>query len=251
MPVCPVYLSGGPGRVNLGAKTEIDDKKEVAPGIKYTCIDIGGEALDPILVFEIDQNKTNVSLETDGRTVYEYLETYHPQFAINGGYFANGYKADGLVMKDGETLTPNNPKHSGILVKKGPLVKIDFANKFTEAELKDADFVLQSGPLIIEPGRQRGIYSDSGATASRTAVGVTQTGKMIVIITPNPITLFKLQKLVMEKAPDIAVLMNLDGGPSTFLNFDCKHCETPMYIKYLPVGNVPIYPNVLMISPTK
>ncbi|MFH1386953.1 MAG: phosphodiester glycosidase family protein [bacterium] len=248
---CPVILSGGATKTNIYYNHDIPENKEVFPGITYSCIG----TKSPILFFEIDPNRADIDLIAEKLPPNEYKEAYKPLLMTNGGYFERDYSPAGLVMLKGKVLSPLKEKLSAVLLKKDNNYRIDFLKNVSPEEMAKADLVLQAGPLLIEPGRKKGIRSANDrskeAIASRTAIGLTKQGKILLISSPKPIRLFDLMNLVLKHNKDIDVLMNLDGGPSTMLSFDCPKCTPPINLKYTPHPNLGFYPNVIVVNPIK
>lgn len=245
---CPVYFTGGAGKVNIFHKEKLAEQQALSPGVFYQCLEIDKSIPEPIFVFEVDLSKAKFKLVADETAPEDYVANYSPLLMVNGGYFERDCSPSGLVIEEGVILNDPDPKLSGVLIIRQNKASLEFMSKVPLDSLKTVDYALQSGPFIIKPGRKKGIRADSGK-AARTAVGVTKEGRLILISSPRPVSLLRLQNIVLASLENVASLLNLDGGTSTMLKVNCPQCVPPISIKYTPHPKTICYPNALIITP--
>jgi uncharacterized protein YigE (DUF2233 family) len=100
------------------------------------------------------------------------------------------------------------------------------------------DYVLQSGPILIERPGILGIRHDGGPLARRSAVCV-GASSVTLAATDAEITLYRWAQTLRDRARqgrmDCPVALNLDGGPSTGLYAEGG---IPALTEAWPVANV-------------
>ena len=153
----------------------------------------------------------------------------------NAGFFTEEWKATGLLVSAGETLSPfvaqAGSAGSGVLLVRDHRIRLLERDAAAAEDFRDALLAIQAGPRIIEPGGRPGIRSDDGARANRTVIGADARGRLVLVVVYQvdggrrfgP-SLFELMELLgprglgrvsEELALDLA--LNLDGGTSTGL----------------------------------
>ena len=154
----------------------------------------------------------------------------------NAGFFTEEWKATGLLVSSGKTLSPFVPQAgsagSGVFLIRAGQIRLLERDAARGETFSDALLAIQAGPRIIEPGGRPGIRSDDGARANRTVIGADHAGRLALVVVYQgdgghrfgP-SLFELMRLLgsqglgrvsRELALDIA--LNLDGGASTGLS---------------------------------
>ncbi|HXK18301.1 MAG TPA: phosphodiester glycosidase family protein [Polyangiaceae bacterium] len=137
---------------------------------------------------------------------------------VNGGYFEPDFRPSTWLKDHGIELSPKSDTSKGgvLALGAGRMHLGTFAELGFEPEL-----VVQSFPLIVEPGGKAGIHSDDGRRAARTvACLVGSSLHFIVISAPrgDGPTLFESAALLREAPPrgfGCTVALNFDGGPSS------------------------------------
>ncbi len=142
--------------------------------------------------------------------------------AVNGGYFdyRNGegprtLVPTGLVIATGEQVRRYGGG-SGVLFDTGRGIGISWASD--RAAWAGAEQALQAGPLLVDPGGRIGINRKNGPRARRSAICVTDSGEVIVVVVSGGITLYELAGVLAAAPPGgygCERAINLDGGPST------------------------------------
>jgi hypothetical protein len=164
--------------------------------------------------------------------------------AVNGGFFAPNLEPSGLLLSGGSLLArERSGGGSGVLAVAKQQARL---LKRGEALPEGADFAVQCGPRLIEPGGALGIRSDDGQRAARTAVCIREAGRELDLIVTlrqghlggGPSLLQLAQWLAGPLAPGepsgCEAALNLDGGPSTGVVVAGR----PELVR-LPLGPVP------------
>lgn len=142
-----------------------------------------------------------------------------PKIMFNGNLFAADGTALGLQISGGKKLSPlnrNSALVTGVFyVTKEGKAKIIHRDSFPALDPATLDFAMQGGPLIIEPGRKKGISSQSTKPRSRTVIALEKSGKVLILTFSYWISLRDIQELIMKNFPNITAALNLDGGGST------------------------------------
>lgn len=156
-------------------------------------------------------------------SVKSLAEKNNAVLGINGGFFSQELKPLGLRVADNQVLIPlkSTPWWNVFFVrnKKASIV----GQK--EYRQKNINFAIQSGPRLIAHGK---IPNLKPGTANRSALGITKTGKVILLATEN-LTLTTTQLANIMHKPEIdgglecIDAINLDGGSSTQLFVKTKN----------------------------
>ena len=194
----------------------------LAPGIEY--IDLGASLLTPwshVHVFRIDlkENKFDLvmaaSLSKKHASINEFARHSKALLTFNGGFFDQKYRPLGLRI--GQNTEKNPLKRIswwGIFYIKNQKAYLTNIRHFRPDQ--QIDFALQSGPRLIINGK---IPSLKAGVAERSALGITEEGKVIVLVTDNtPMSTTTLAKTLKSVPLNCTEALNLDGGSSTQLN---------------------------------
>ena len=156
-----------------------------------------------------------------GNRAADYLDDENDVFLINGGFFERAYDA---------TLSP-----SGLLIMKGVAVSKEYQRAGSGVIYSDADGVaiayrkqledhsqienaVQVGPILVDPGGQKGIYKNSFDRFNRSTICLR--GDLFpAFVVEGGISLFQFADLlslaVIDGGFGCNIAINLDGGPST------------------------------------
>jgi len=195
--------------------------QKLAAGIEYK--DLGSSLLSPwshIHVFRIDLKANQLDLVTardlskNLASVTEFGFHSHALLSINGGFFDQKYQPLGLRIGHGKQHNPlKQISWWGIFYIKNQ--KAHISNHYHYTSDKQIDFAIQSGPRLIVDGK---LLTLREGFAERSALGITQDGHVIILVTENaPITTTMLAKLMQSPAIDCTNALNLDGGGSSQL----------------------------------
>lgn len=136
---------------------------------------------------------------------------------INGGFFDERERPEGLVISEGKELSARSDTlGGGVLTVAGDHATLHAAEGFTPA--KDVTFAVQARPRLVVDDRTN-IVEDTGQRAERTALCVRDEGRTLEVVIArgeNPgagPTLALLADMLQSRGCRAA--LNLDGGPST------------------------------------
>ncbi len=191
---------------------------------------VGSKKSFAIHVWRFDPEKFSLTVvnqhKNKGSSIRAYREKADAVLAINGGFFGiekgSVLKASGLVVAGGKQLSPyRKGAGSGLFYQKGDRLAIGWARQAEHyAPLTQA---LQVGPMVVDPGGNNGISRNDGKYARRSVLCQDFRGRFLVIVIDGNITLFETGKLLSasEKQGGLGCerALNLDGGPSTMLDY--------------------------------
>ncbi|CAM2943823.1 Exopolysaccharide biosynthesis protein related to N-acetylglucosamine-1-phosphodiester alpha-N-acetylglucosaminidase [Legionella steigerwaltii] len=195
--------------------------RKLSPGIEYQ--DLSGGILSPwshIYVFRIDLNKNKLALvnakklSLKNASADQFAEHSKALLSINGGFFDHEFKPLGLRINNKKLINPlKRISWWGIFYVKDNKAYISSLNRFSHDN--DIDFAIQSGPRLLIKGK---IPSLKPGIADRSALGITEDGRIIILVSTNAaMTTNKLAQLL--KSPPLSCIdaINLDGGSSSQL----------------------------------
>jgi uncharacterized protein YigE (DUF2233 family) len=198
--------------------------QQLAPGLEYTNIDsfvsMTGRGIQ---VFRFDLQHYQLQLAFNNKaerlqTVEQLVEANDAVIGINGGFFTPEMKPLGLRITDGQLHNPlHNASWLGVFFTQGKHAFIASPKDFHIN--KNIDFAVQSGPRLLVNGQ---ILPLKPGMDNRSALGITQSGRIILLVTRNfPISTEGLAKIMQAPADQGGLncvdALNLDGGSSSQL----------------------------------
>ena len=158
--------------------------------------------------------------------------------AINGGFFDPAYKPLGLLVDNGETLSPLRHVDHGVfgIAAQQPLMR----HARDWKDLPELEFAVECGPRLLVDGQP---LTFKPGQARRTALGFDGTGRVVLVVSEGVLQLQELttflQRSEHDGGPGLSNALNLDGGPSTMLEIDAGtvHASVPTPVQ-VPVGIV-------------
>ena len=195
-----------------------------------------GEETVEIRAVVIDPGYARFSIASQGDEeavipLDELAQSLDALIMINGGYFDHELQPVGLNVRAGEQVQAIDEQGSlsgVVMIDDAGAIQLvrrqDYAPASTLVE------AIQAGPFLIDPGGERGIYSNDFKRAERSAIGMTENGR-IVLLTTSEVTLFELAAILDSDPAAIGVgrfdrVLNLDGGPSCGLYLQSLPDET-------------------------
>jgi exopolysaccharide biosynthesis protein len=150
------------------------------------------------------------------------VERIRPLAAISGDFYdTKTYKPVGDIVIDGKVVYDGCIGPALIIPKGSKTLRIISQEEYKKTPKSTLQLGMQLGPTLIRDGKE--LINPEGfkhiaKTASRTAIGITEHGKLVLVATDVPICLGKMED-VMEKldCTDAAIL---DGGSSTGIYAD-------------------------------
>lgn len=193
----------------------------LAPGIEYR--DLDGDFLTPwshIHAFRIDLKQNQLSLVSANdlarkhASIEEYAHHSKALVAINGGFFDDNHQPLGLRIYNNQLKNPlKQISWWGVFYIQNQRPYISSARQFTTNS--QIDFAIQSGPRLLIDNR---IPSLKPGQAERSALGITQEGRIIILITDHmPLSTTELARLMRAEPLNCQNALNLDGGSSSQL----------------------------------
>lgn len=194
--------------------------QSLEPGLSYTkIIQNPSRAWNRIHVFRIDPKRYQFKLaiarenQQSSARVKEFALDHKALIAINGGFFTAKGDPIGLRISSGEVKQRlHGTSWWGVFYIENQRPRIVAQKAFKKR--KHINFALQSGPRLVVNGKIPNLKDNYD---QRTALGITQDKKVIIVVTEhNPMTTTELA-LVMRGLLNCQYALNLDGGSSTQL----------------------------------
>ena len=195
----------------------------VAPGIRYAELTVTASIFTgKIHAFEIDLQKNQLrfafakQLNLPTASIEQFVTANKALLGINGGFFTNAADLLGLRLQDGLILNPlKSISWWGVFYISNNQPHIVAGKNFSYN--KSITFAIQSGPRLIINSQ---IVDLKPSIDERSAIGITKTGKVILVATDNaPITTEQLAELMLASPAQGGLgctdALNLDGGSST------------------------------------
>ncbi len=185
--------------------------KTLAPGLDYD-----SRPEFSAHVFRVDPSKFQIGLLTasdfseKALTAGDYRSRARAILAVNGGFFDEAFRAMGLLYRDGKTLNPLRNAAWGVFsITAGTVggAKILHRNDWPP---KGVSMALQVGPRLVVDGMVQKFKE--AAPDRRSAVGVTEGGKVVIAVADKPMLLPEWAAFLKKDCPNA---LNLDGGSST------------------------------------
>ncbi len=198
-----------------------DEWLKLAPGVEYQDLHVGSLTYwSHVHAFKIDLERNELDLVMASglaqaqASAHEFLNQSKALIAINGGFFDQNFQPLGLRISN---QRQHNPLKSiswwGIFYTKNRLPHITSLHDFKQDT--QIDFAVQAGPRLLIHGK---IPQLKPGIAERSALGITASGQVIMIVTENsPMSTTWLAEKM--KAPPLNCIdaLNLDGGSSSQL----------------------------------
>lgn len=199
--------------------------QQLAPGLEYTNIAPASSLLGSGLhVFRFDLQNYKLQLAFNNpqaqqtSSVMQLVKSNAAVIGINGGFFTPDIKPLGLRISNGLLRNPlHNTSWWGIFFTRDDHAYIASPKAFHGD--KNINFAVQSGPRLLVNGQ---IPALKPGMDDRSALGITQNGRIILLVSQNfPLSTTELAK-IMQAPTDQGGLncvdaLNLDGGSSSQL----------------------------------
>ena len=200
-----------------------DSWRTLAPGIEY--IDLDTKLLTPwshVHAFRIDLNNNRLdlvmanSLSQQYASADEFAHYSNAYLTINGGFFDRDYHPLGLRISNQQQHNPlKRISWWGIFYIKDQKPHLTSVQHFKSHQ--QIDFAVQSGPRLLVKGHI--IPSLKPGRAERSALGIAQDGRVVILVTDNePMTTTTLAALMQSPPLNCQDALNLDGGSSSQLH---------------------------------
>lgn len=153
------------------------------------------------------------------RLVGEWFADLKPLLAVNAGYFAEDYRATGLVISGNVRSGRSYTGFGGMFaVWSRPPDRVEV--RWLVARPYDPNeplsHAVQSFPMLVHSGGRPGIADDDGNLARRTAVGQDRRGRIVFLVSSDLVfTLKNLAAFLAASDLELDTALNLDGGTSS------------------------------------
>jgi uncharacterized protein YigE (DUF2233 family) len=147
----------------------------------------------------------------DVKTLKSYLENRHQQlvFAMNAGMYTTENLPKGVYIEQKQTFFPLDTAQSGFgnfyLQPNGVFAFDDTSavvleTQIFQKQLKNYNYATQSGPLLVINNVLNPVFtSDSKSLYIRNGVGITQGGKIVFVISNQPINFYLFAQLFKDE----------------------------------------------------
>ncbi len=220
------------------------DWQEMEPGLRV--LRISGDSNLIMTAFGIDPGRFSFSVELqnnpEGERITSVGERLNPVLAVNAGFFAIG-EEDGKLSPVGY-LRLNGKRYSKGWTDAGGFITlkdgIPDLIPVTDGTPQGAFDVLQSKPLMIEPGKRWAMRTNRGNTKYRTLLCIRDDGEIVLTtITRGGLSLYEAGWLMRSQNVggffDCDSAIALDGGRSTQMWVQDK--PEWMFSGFTPVHN--------------
>ena len=201
----------------------------LSPGFATRRLSIAGTGMT-VHAWMVDPEHNEIAVveqaRPEGSTTAEFRAEHKALLAINGGFFEkdqNGVLTpSGLLVVNGERRHAYHKKAgSGALLVARGSVTLDWSKSAIGGQAWT--HALQVGPMVVDPGGRNGIRSNDNTRVDRSAVCLTDSG-LIFIVIDGGMSLFELGEILSENdlkgGFGCERALNLDGGPSTQASFE-------------------------------
>ncbi len=210
--------------VSMGALAAPTSWQNLQPGLEYARISgFPGFPEGSLQVFRIDLKYYDLKLAStqegnQSSLIPDLMQQNDAVIATNGGFFSPEFKPLGLRISEGQILNPlKGTDWWGVFFIAQQKAGIVARGSYQPAI--HADFAIQAGPRLLIDGA---IPKLSPNIDLRTALGITQSGQVILLATDNVLLSTSdladiMRRTAAEGGLDCVFALNLDGGHSTQL----------------------------------
>lgn len=234
-PRLPIYSNPGDPFPSLIDELQKVSWKDLSEGLRYKHVNVADHDLN-FHAWSFEQTKFSFGLAhqlaSTGSTVEELLADSGAIFALNGGFFDidvdHRLSPSGLLKVDGyEVGEYKKNAGSGAIVIIDGKAQLGWSKAFESTS--DRWSVLQSGPMVVDPGGTNGIYRNDLNRLDRAAICTDHASNVIFFLVKGGLSLYELGRTLSLPTSkggfgcDKAI--NLDGGPSAqaALNIDGRN----------------------------
>lgn len=194
---------------------------QLEPGLAVTEVPVlaDGVEVDRLLMTRIDSNLFRISIENDpsgGRTIAQWMRTTGAKAVVNGSYYARDGRPAVPTISHGSAIGPTayEATHGAFISKDGKSFIADLVNKKWQIEFQGAEQAMVSYPLLIDSSGSSRVTSQSGWLANRSFIAQMGDGQIVLGTTKDAFfTLDRLAQFLKSSPLDLAIALNLDGGP--------------------------------------
>jgi hypothetical protein len=193
----------------------------IAPGFEVAELAViaDGHEVDRISLARIDPARFRFAVRNDpagDRDLEAWMRELGAALVINGSYFSRDGTPDTPIVSAGVRLGPRHyiANHGAFLASAHSVGVRDFASLARHIALRGANDAMVSYPLLLARDGSSRVNADPRWLANRSFVGEDHDGRIILGTTADAFfSLERLARFLREAPLDLAVALNLDGGP--------------------------------------
>lgn len=180
---------------------------------------VGAIEVDRLLMTRIDPKHYRISVANDpdgGKTIGRWMRDTAAIAVVNGSYYARDGRPATPARSNGKPLGPAKYKaaHGALVSRNGGAYIVDLLGKDWKVEFSGADDAMVSYPLLVDRAGASRVTGESGWLANRSFIAQTRDGQLMLGTTRDAFfTLDRLAEFLRSAPMDIAIALNLDGGP--------------------------------------
>jgi len=195
--------------------------RAVAPGFEVAELAVlaDGHEVDRILLARIDPAHFRFVVRhapAGNRDLDGWMRALGAALVINGSYFARDGTPATPVVSAGVRLGPRHyiANHGAFVASARAVGVRDFASLDWHIALRGAEEAMVSYPLLVARDGSSRVKADARWLANRSFVGEDHDGRIVLGTTVQAFfSLERLARFLHDGPLDIAVALNLDGGP--------------------------------------
>ncbi|HFC11511.1 MAG TPA: phosphodiester glycosidase family protein [Anaerolineae bacterium] len=214
---------------NNDAPTPTKMWQALGEGLAHRVLPIG-ETGDLLYVLRIDPELYQFDVAyrpTQPLTLPQWQAETGALIVFNGGFFTEAYYATGLIIVDGVAAGLSYDFGGMVSIRDGNLALRPLASEpYDSAEMLDAG--LQAFPLLVNRDGTAAFTDPATKHARRSVIAQDRAGNVLFIVANRPtFTLTHLSNFLANSDLDLAIALNLDGGPSSGLLIRDPKFEIP------------------------
>lgn len=174
---------------------------------------------------------------SEGETFSQMIDRLHPYAAINGTYYDKNMRPLGDIVDNGKLINRGSYRNALAVTRSGKVVFLH--RKRGRLNWSGYKAGIAAGPRLVHNGKiALGPIADGFTARSmsikawRSGVGKTKTGKLLLVVAKESLTLSEFARIMLDLGSVEA--MNLDGGGACGLYHDGRTLVTPA----LPMTNI-------------
>jgi hypothetical protein len=195
--------------------------RAIAPGFDVAELAVlaDGQEVDRILLARIDPAHFRFAVRSSpagNRDLDGWMRALGAALVINGSYFSRDGTPDTPVVSAGTRLGPHHyiANHGAFVASERVVGVRDFTSLDWHIALRGADDAMVSYPLLVARDGSSRVKADARWLANRSFVGEDHEGRIILGTTTDAFfSLGRLANFLHDAPLDLAVALNLDGGP--------------------------------------
>jgi len=177
-----------------------------------------GSAVDHVLLARIEPDRFRFVVRNSSagdKGLDQWMTQLNAILVVNGSYFAQDGNPDTPFLSDGLLLGPKDyDAKAGAFVAAPTFTGIrNLAEQSWQMAFRNAHDAMVSYPLLLDGGASH-VRKESRWLANRSFVGQDQAGRIVIGTTTDAFfSLDRLARFLLDAPLDLALALNLDGGP--------------------------------------